>query len=48
MDLLAERIATAGAAEFSAEFEELVQVRLESKLAPSDKCKRLEPARLGK
>jgi len=48
MALLAERLVTRWITELSAEFETLEQVRLESKLAPIDKCKMKEPAGLEK
>ena len=48
MALLVERLVTMSVTELSAEFETLEQVRLESKLAPIDKCKMKEPAGLEK
>jgi hypothetical protein len=48
MALLAERLVTMRITELSAEFETLEQVRLESKLAPTDKCKEKEPGGLEK
>jgi hypothetical protein len=44
MALLAERLVNLKFTELSAEFETLEQVRLESKLAPIDKCNMKEPA----
>jgi hypothetical protein len=44
MALLAERLVNLKFTELSAEFETLEQVRLESRLAPNDKCNGNEPA----